>query len=166
MKKTTIEIMQEEITLRKAKDSGKLGDAFELAIRSYLTGRRWHKVKRQGAPDITKKINGKTCVIEIKSACGELPTGNFDYVVYAPDVDITFPAEWQGYIFTREQWNAFISGYTGRGKLVRYDAQRDKEHIQSFYVSDTVRPKASKPIAEYIWGVCYELPTVDEFFAK
>ena len=164
LKETTTKIMNDEYVTRKTNDYGVNGDCFEIAIRSYLCQRRVHKVKREGAPDIVITRNGQKFHVEIKSACGTVDdTLNADYVIYCPDVDINYPAESQGYVFSKEQWHEFLTGYTGRGQFVRYNKARNVSQIQSFYVSDTVRPKASKPIANYIWETVYELPTLDEF---
>lgn len=165
MKFTTTEIMGMELAKRSIKDSGAMGDAFELAIRYYLTGRRWAQVKRQGAPDITKTLNGEKYRIEIKSACGELD-GSYTapFVVYCMNVDPNFPAEHQSYVFTNAEWLAFLNGYPGRGKFIRHDNGRNKDHIQSFYCES--RPKASKPIAAYIESVLFDMPTVADFFGQ
>lgn len=164
MKFTTTEIMSLELATRKDSDSGRYGDAYELAIRYYLTGRRWKTVKRQGASDITKTFNGEKYRIEIKTACGEL-NDSYDapYVIYCADVDPNFPAEEQGYVFTNAEWNAFLNGYTGRGKFIR-TGSNGKDHIQSF--RSATRPKASKPIAEYIESILFDMPTVAEFFGE
>lgn len=160
----TIEIMRKEFSARAENDSGRAGKAFEIAIRSYIMGRTVKSVKAQGKTDIRFTFDGGRHTCEIKTACGEIEqAASNQYVIYCADVDIDFPAEQQGYVFTREQWLAFLSGYTGRGKFLRQDS-RGHTHIQSFYVSETVRPKASKPIAAYIESVLYDMPTVEEFF--
>lgn len=165
MKFTTTEIMETELSKRSKVDSGAMGDAYELAIRYALTGRRWTQVKRQGAPDITKVINGKRVRVEIKTACGELnDTYTAPYIIYCAEVDPNFPAEEQGYVFSNAEWLAFLNGYNGRGKFIRHDANRGKDHIQSFRSAS--RPKASKPIADYIESVLFDMPTVAEFFGE
>ena len=147
-------------------DDGINGKAFEVAIRSYIMNRIAKQVKPQGKTDIRFTMNGKRFTCEIKTACGEIETAEANqYIIYCADVDTSFPAEEQGYVFTREQWQAFINGYTGRGKFLRAD-NRGHLHIQSFYVSETKRPKASKPIARYIEEVLFDMPTVEEFFNK
>lgn len=162
----TITIMHEELSIRKPTDTGRFGDAFELAMRSYISRRRCTKVKRQGAEDIRFSKDGKRYTCEVKSACGEIEDAEkAQYVIYCPNVDPDFPAESQAYVFTREQWVAFLNGYTGRGQFTKWDS-RGHLHIQSFYVSEDVRPKASKPIAAYIESVLFDLPTADEFFER
>ena len=135
------------------------GDVLEMAVSYY----RAHRVKggiRSGKTDLRSAVWGK---VEIKSACGELPTGNYDTVLYAPIVDYTKPLTEQVFVFTRDEWDAFLSGYTGRGSFLRIDSARGKAHIQSFYGSETVRPKASKPIRAYIDAVCSGQPTLGDF---
>jgi hypothetical protein len=149
------------------KDSGRAGKAFEIGICTYITRRTRTKVKKQGKTDIRFTKDGKRYTCEIKSACGELDgTDKSQFIIYCPTVDTDTPAEEQGYVFTRDEWQAFINGYTGRGSFIRVDANRGHAHIQSFYVSETVRPKASKPIARYIAETMATMPTVEEFFNK
>lgn len=163
----TIEIMKAYLNGRKENDSGAEGKAFEIAIRSYITGRTQKAVKKQGQTDIRFTFDGKRHTCEIKTACGEIETAESNqFIIYCANVDTDFPAESQGYVFTREQWKTFLDGYTGRGSFVRYDSKRGHAHIQSFYVSDTVRPKASKAIARYIESVLFNMPTVADFFGR
>lgn len=163
----TAEIMQALSARYQDSDSGKSGKVYECAIRSYISGRLQCKVKPQGRNDITFTFDGSRFPAEIKTACGEVEMADkAQYIIYCPVVDLEFPAELQGYVFTRKEWQNFLDGYTGRGKFLREDKARGHLHIQSFYVSETVRPKASKPIASYIWQVCDEQPTVEEFFER
>lgn len=169
---TTAEIMLNYIMERMGNsdrataDDGMNGKAFEIATRSYIMRRMAKAVKAQGKTDIRFTNNGKRFTCEIKSACGEIETAaNNQYVIYAPIVNISQPAERQGYVMTREQWNNFVNGYNGRGKFTRIDS-RGHVHIQSFYGNEFIRPKASKAIARYIWEYMETLPTVEEFFDK
>lgn len=163
----TIKIMKAYLNGKNEKDNGADGKAFEIAIRSYITGRAQKTVKKQGQTDIRFTFDWKRHTCEIKTACGEIETAESNqYIIYCANVDTDFPAELQGYVFTRDQWKAFINGYTGRGAFVRYDSKRGHSHIQSFYVSDTVRPKASKAIARYIESVLFDMPTVADFFGR
>lgn len=155
-----------EESARACADDGLNGKAFECAIRSYISGRLYTTVKAQNKTDIRFTHNGKRYTAEIKTACGEIETADkSQYIIYAPYVDTDFPAEFQAYMFTREEWRAFINGYNGRGKFTRTDA-RGHVHIQSFYVSETIRPKASKAIARYIDSVINEMDTVADFFNR
>ena len=149
-----------------AKDSGRLGKAYELAVREYLSGRAQKAVKSQGKNDAYFSFNldgkRKTVTVEIKTACGEIDTADrSQFIIYCPEVQTTEEAETQGFVFTRDEWRAFINGYDGRGQFVKVDSQRGKKHIQSFYTES--RPKASKPIANYIWETCLDRPTVEEW---
>lgn len=163
----TIKIMHEELATKKPKDWGKYGDAYEAATRSYLARRRMYGTKQQGVEDIKLTINGKAVKIEIKTACAEIDNAaTADLVIYCPNVDPDFPAELQGYVFTREQWTNFLEGYTGRGAFVRWDKARQHGHIQSFYWSETVRPASSKALTRYIESVLFEMPTVSEYFPR
>lgn len=169
MKKNTITIMHEYVNSRQngIADSGLFGKAFEIAIRSYIMNRTASKVKPQGKTDIRFTFDGSRHTCEIKTACGEVdqcPTNQ--YIVYCANVDINKPAEAQGYMFTREEWLAFIEGYDGRGQFLRTDSKRGHQHIQSFYISEDIRPKASKPIARYIERCLSNQPTVEEFFGR
>lgn len=169
MKKTTVQIMRDYINAREnnTNDSGLYGKAFELAIRSYIMNRIAKRVKAQGKIDIKFTFDGSRHTCEIKTACGEIEqAAKNQYVIYCSNVDINKPAETQGYIFTRKEWLDFVNGYTGRGSFVRVDSKRGHAHIQSFYVSETIRPKASKPIARYIAKSLANQPTVEEFFNR
>lgn len=164
----TTNIMNEYISnSTNNNDSGLYGKAFEIAIRSYIMNRHAKAVKAQGKADIRFTFDGKRHTCEIKTACGEIDQCESNqYVIYCPNVDPSFPAELQGYVFTRSEWVTFVNGYTGRGSFVRVDKKRGHAHIQSFYVSETIRPKASKAIARYIEEVLFDMPTVADFFGK
>lgn len=167
--KTTIEIMHDYLTLRNhdLNDSGLFGKAFEIAIRSYIMQRTAKSVKAQGKTDIRFTFDGSRHTCEIKTACGEIEQAiKNQFVIYCANVDINTLAEAQGYVFTREEWEAFISNYGGRGSFIRVDTKRGHSHIQSFYVSESIRPKASKAIARYIAESLANQPTVEEFFNK
>lgn len=133
------------------------GDVLELAVSFY----RSHTLKagiRTGKTDMRSAVWGK---VEIKSACGELPQGNYDTVLYCPEVDYNQPLTAQVFVFTRDEWDEFLGGYTGRGSFLRVDSARGKAHIQSFRSAG--RPKASKPIRDYIDAVCLGQPTLGDF---
>lgn len=168
MKKSTIEIMRDYLnTNTNTNDTGRNGKAFEVAIRSYIMNRTASRVKAQGKTDIRFTFDGSRHTCEIKTACGEIEQAiKNQFVIYCPNVDIDEPAEAQGFVLSREQWEAFVNGYTGRGSFVRIDTKRGHAHIQSFYVSEEIRPKASKPIARYIAETMATMPTVEEFFNK
>ena len=150
------------------KDSGRFGKAFELALREDFSGRKQNAVKSQGKTDaiFTFKVNDKrkSVTVEIKTACGEIEMADkAQFIVYCPDVSEAYEAKQQGYVFSREEWRGFINGYTGRGSFTRVST-RGHIHIQSF--RSATRPKASQPIADYIWDCCYNQPTAEEWIAE
>jgi len=166
----TVNIMREYLNQRNtatsANDNGLLGKAYEVAVRSFIMNRRVLRVKTAGKVDIRATLDGKRATVEIKTACGKITTAaSAQVIIYAPIVDIDEPAEAQGFVFTREEWEAFVDGYTGRGSFTRVD-KAGEVHIQSFYGSETVRPKASKPIRAYIDEVCANQPTVEEVWER
>lgn len=141
---------------------GYLGDLFELAVSYYLN-------RSEGATVIRKCIksvyaDAKVCGhdIEIKSGCGELPNGKYGFVIYCPEVDINLSVLDQARVFTRDQWNSFLNGYPGRGAFTRmtWDSAHKVQtpHIQSFRSAG--RPKASKPMRDYIDAVCESMPSL------
>lgn len=170
----TISIMKEYIMFRlqnsknALKDFGLYGKAFEIAIRCYImnrTSRHGMTVKGQGKTDIKFSYQDKRYTCEIKTACGNITDAHkSQYIIYCMNVDPSFPAEQQGYVFTREQWLDFLANYDGRGSLTKVAS--DGLHIQSFYVNENIRPTASKAITRYIERTLFDLPTVEEFFAE
>lgn len=161
--------MRLENTETAVLDDGLIGKAFEVAVRYYMTNRRNMRVKAQGKADIRSKVfGGKAETVEIKSACGELDdtlTKACKWIIYCPDVDLSIPVEEQAYIFSKEEWIEFLENYNGRGSLTRRTSN-GKLHIQSFYVSETKRPKASKAIANYIIESCNNQPLLYEFYEE
>lgn len=159
-------IMYYLVFFTNEKDTGAYGKAYELAVREYLSGRKQKAVKSQGKTDAYFSFNvdgkKKTVTVEIKTACGEIDTADrSQFIIYCPEVQHTENAEDQGFVFTRSEWVDFVNGYKGRGQFIRVDSKRGKKHIQSFYTEN--RPKASKPIAHYIWDSCLSKPTVAEW---
>lgn len=150
------------------KSTGILGKCFECAVKELLSGRHRTKIRPQGKTDayFTFKTEDKRkCVtVEIKTACGEIDyCTKSQYIIYAPEVNLIDDIEEMGFVFTREEWVNFINGYTGRGKFTRVTPD-GKTHIQSFY--STTRPKASKPIADYIWNACFDQPTIAQWIEE
>ena len=142
-------------------DSGRNGKAFEIAIRSYIMNRTAARVKAQGKTDIRFSFDGSRHTCEIKTACGDIGTADkSQFIIYCPEVRTDREPETQGYVFSREEWREFVNGYTGRGAFTRVD-KVGRKHIQSFRSAG--RPKASRPIAEYIWAVCESKPTAAEW---
>lgn len=146
-------------------DKGATGKAFECALREYFSGIEKTAIKAQGKVDhyfTYKNGNGKrtSLSVEIKTACGEIACRGFKWIAYCPEVDVEIEAECQAYMFSLAEWKAFVNGYTGRGSFTRVNS-RGELHIQSFRSEG--RPKASKPIAEYIWECCMAQPTAEEW---
>ena len=142
-----------------ANDDGLTGKAAEVAIRSYMMRFRKtvKRVKSQGKVDVRSvKFSGKAENAEIKTACGKLRDTlkpSCKWIIYCPDVDFTISLEYQFYVFSHDEWIDFLEGYPGKGKFTRVD-DAGEIHIQSFYISESKRPKASKPMADYIWETC------------
>lgn len=146
-------------------DSGKEGKAYEMGLREFFSGRHSNRVKAQGKFDafVTFRLDGmrKAVTVEIKTACGDIGTADkSQFIIYCPEVRTDREPETQGYVFSREEWREFVNGYTGRGAFTRVD-KVGRKHIQSFRSAG--RPKASRPIAEYIWAVCESKPTAAEW---
>lgn len=166
-------------------DSGAQGKALEIALRYYIqpaSKRNGHVTPNNtNYNDLRMRVDNERgkrySRIEIKSACGELGITDSvedlpnllkgaDYVLYAPEIDSSIPMEEQTFVFTRSEFIAFITGYPGRGQLLRVKPATNggtRVSFQSFYSES--RPKASKPISEYIWDTCYEQSTVSQWLA-
>lgn len=149
-------------------NSGAVGSACELALRSYSAGRIVTNVKPCGKFDAIvtfKAENGKRhkVTVEIKTACGRIDhCSNSQYIAYWAEPSDDMEVENGFVVFSREQWLDFINGYTGRGKLTV--VRNGETHIQSFRgIMTGVRPKASLPIANYIYDVCDAMPTFAEW---
>ena len=153
---------------RSLKSSGIIGEACEMAARSYTSNRTVKAVKPAGKVDAYLTYtdsNGKrhTLSIEYKTGCGRIDNiGRPDYVAYWPEPLDDIAVEDGFVMFTFEQWNEFLNGYTGRGKLT--NVRKDGEtHIQSFRgLLSGARPSASLPIANYIYDTCATRPTLGE----
>ena len=149
-------------------NDGADGAACELAIKSFLFGRSVTKVQSKGKKDayFTVAIDNdskRKVTIEIKTACGRIDDCTASqYVIYWAEPDAFADVEHSAVVFTKEEWKEFVTGYTGRGSFVRH--AKDGDHIQSFRgLLSGARPKASKPIAEYIYSVCDTMPTLAEW---
>lgn len=139
-------------------DSGRFGKAAEIAVASHFARRLEWSVKSVKSFDLRSKHFGK---VEIKTCLGTLnDTEKADTVFYAPIIDLNYPLADQFYIFTKEEWHDFLNGYNGRGQFVVENPHTNDKRIQSFYVSEEVRPKASKAIRRYIDEFTSTLPTL------
>lgn len=157
-------------------DDGAKGKAFEKAIKTVVqpysknAGKVSDNSKKFDMLIRRKELKGK---YEIKTSCGELGTAleikkilpRADFIIYCPEVIIGEPVEEQGFVFTRAEFIDMMMNYTGRGSLVRMKSSSKGEPRISFqsFKSES-RPKASRPIADYIWNACYNQPTVKEWF--
>lgn len=159
-------VFEKKMDEYKLEDSGAVGKSTECALRTFSSGRENLKVKAQGRVDVYFAHGGKHYKTEIKTACGKITETlktrtKTQVVVYSPHTFNPKHLSSEAYVFTREEWLDFVNGYTGRGSLT---AKRgDEIYIQSFYVSETVRPKASKPLARYIFEACQKQPTLAEW---
>lgn len=144
------------------------GSAVELACKSYLFGRMVTKIQSKGKRDayFTIAIDGdnkRKVTLEIKTACGRIDDcASSQFIIYWPEPDLFTDVEFSAVVFTKAEWKEFVNGYTGRGSFVRH--AKDGDHIQSFRgLLSGARPKASKPLAEYIYSVCDNQPTLAEW---
>lgn len=149
-------------------NSGKAGEACEMCFKSYTSGRTVKKLRPAGKKDayVTFSVEGKrrSVTVEVKTACGRIDNCcDSDYIAYWPEPEEDIELEHSMVVFSREEWRAFLEGYTGRGKILH--VRKDGEtHIQSFRgIMTGARPKASLPIANYIYEVCEKQPTVAEW---
>lgn len=154
--------------VRSAKSDGAPNEAVEMAVRSYTGGKLVSYVKPNGKKDMYvsfKADNGKrrSVTVEIKTACGNIEDCEAcQYVAYWAEPDPYADVEYSVVIFSREEWHAFLNGYTGRGSLIRN--AKDGRHIQSFRgINSGARPKASLPLANYIYEACEAQPTLAEW---
>lgn len=150
------------------KNDGAVGAACELAVKSYLFGRKVTKVQKKGKKDayFTTCIDGnakRKVTLEVKTACGRIDDcAESQFVVYWPEPDECTDIEFSAVVFTKAEWRDFVTGYPGRGKFIRHAT--DGDHIQSFRGLLTgVRPGSSRTIAEYIYSVCDEKPTLADW---
>lgn len=154
--------------VRSERSDGAVGEAVEMAVRSYTGGRLVSYIKPTGKKDMYvsfKADNGKrhNVNVEIKTACGNIEDCEAcQFVAYWAEPDEDADVEFSVVIFSREEWHNFINGYTGRGSFIRNAP--DGRHIQSFRgINSGARPKASLPIANYIYETCDAQPTLAEW---
>ena len=147
---------------------GNRGNATEMAIKSYSAHRMVKAVRKAGQVDAVITFtadNGKRGKVtaEIKTGCGRIDNcADAQFVIYWAEPDLDTDVEHCAVVFTREQWHDFVNGYTGRGSFTK--ESWDGLHIQSFRGLVTgCRPKASLPIANYIYDTCDKMPTFAEW---
>lgn len=157
-----------------ANDTGATGKIAEEVIRQWLRRNAVcvsvvNGISPQGKIDgtISRKtgVSRRRASYEIKTACGEL--NNIDhaqYIFYCVEVIPGANLSELFHVFTREQFHEMLSGYPGRGQLLKINNQRGTVHIQSFRSAG--RPKASAPIRAYLDSVCATMPTLEEWEAE
>ncbi len=172
----------------KMEDDGKIGKASEIALRRWIQPNsvRNNQVSKNQTwyGDFYQVKDGRAVRYEIKTACGELAIipnasadleqavkeafSKIDYIFYCPEVTVEEKASKQFYCFSTEAWIQFLTGYPGRGSLLRYKKTTNGEGWRVTFQSfrSEKRKKASKPLAEYIWNCCYDQITAEEFFQK
>lgn len=153
-------------------DKGSAGKLFEIACRSYTSGRAVDAIKSAGKVDAlityTDAETGKRVSVraEYKSGSGELSADLYkaDIVIYCPEVRYDIEAEDQAFVFTQDEFREMLNSYPGRGQLVRYNSKRKVTQLQQFQTESC--PKASAPMANYLWECCYEKPTLKEWLEE
>lgn len=153
--------------VRSLNSHGVIGECCEMAGRSFTSGRLVKAVKPAGKVDAYftwRDADGKkhSASVEYKTGCGRIDNIDSQYVAYWAEPTEDIDVEDGFVVFTREEWNSFLDGYNGRGKLT---VERNGElHIQSFRgIMTGARPKASLPIATYIYDCCDAQPTLREW---
>lgn len=153
-----------------AAHDGLLGEAFEAGCYYFMTGHILKHCKTAGKVDIRTSAfteGPKPENTEVKSSTGEIEAlweTRTKWIIYCPIVDPFKNVEEQAHVFDHDEWLDFCNSYPGRGQFLRYDKKRGHWHIQSFYGSETVRPKASKAIRKYIDDYLEMVPTLAEFY--
>lgn len=145
---------------------GNDGISFEIACRAYTSNHAPESITLAPAGKVDARVsaNKKRYTIEYKTACGDIThAAKAQYVVYCPEVCFEIAVEKQAFVFSRDEWVAFINGYPGRGSMLR-TTKKGTTHIQSFYSAG--RPKASKSLANYIWDSCYNQPTLEQWIKE
>ena len=154
------------------KSSGRNGNATEMAVKSYISGRTVKTVRKQGKADafVTYPVEaGKRgqVTLEIKTACGRIDHApEAQFIAYWPEPMEDCEVETSVVVFSREAWVKFVNGYRKPSSFVRVDKATGYLHIQSFRgLLSGARPKASLPIAEYIYEACENQPTLEEWLS-
>lgn len=165
----TVERFNYYLSRYETDKDGRNGKAGEASVCEYICNRKRNGYSRQGVVDMRTKritianfcVEGEVVKVEVKTGCPEIENAeDAQIIIYCPYVYPDIPLEEQFVCFTLEQWKRFLTGYPGKGQFLREDKKRGHWHIQSFYVSETVRPTASKAIARYIQKVCDGQPRV------
>ena len=151
--------------------SGKVGDACELAFKSYTSGRTVKKRRPAGKKDayVTFVVEGKrrSVTVEVKVGCGRVDhCCESDFIAYWPEPTEDASLEDGMVVFPRAAFAEMLNGYPGRGSMLK-PRKDGKVHIQSFRGLLTgARPGASVPLAEWIYACCENQPTVREWLKE
>ena len=164
---------------RNVSDSGKEGKAFEPSVGLYLSGKKALAlyVKAQTVADKIWSVGKISHVIESKTGAGKglvkasavehlqaqgldaydmidyiYPSA--DFIVYCPLYNPYEPVEYQGYVFTRDEFIEMLKGYT-KSSLVRVHPDTGELAIQTF--------SNSKAKTEYLWDACLNQPNLETF---
>ena len=166
---------------RNVSDSGKEGKAFEPAVGLYLSGKKALAlyVKAQNVADKIWSVGKISHVIESKTGAGKglvkASVVNYlkeqgmeasdmidylypsaDFIVYSPLYNPFEPVEYQGFVFTRDEFIEMLKGYT-KSSLVRVHPDTGELAIQTF--------SNSKAKTEYLWDACLNQPSLETFKA-
>lgn len=165
-------------------DKGKNGKNAEVAVRYYLNPRTSQDgCNPLGKDDIQlyDKITGKRLVIEVKTGSGTLDYNasrfdtskpaqaytsqlldGVDYVAYAPKYNDRDTVEEDFWMFTREQFIAYLEGYTTKtGKPADMVKYTDKSTGKAINLQEMNSP----PKQNYLWATLESLPTLGEWKA-
>lgn len=180
-KKMTVEEKQDYLLTvyknRKVSDCGKEGKAFEPSVGLYLSGKKALAlyVKEQSVADKIWSVGKISYVIESKTGSGKglvkasvvnylkeqglEPCDMIDYVypsadfiVYAPEYNPYEPVEYQGFVFTRDEFIEMLKGYE-RSSMVSIHPQTGELRIMA----------NSKVKINYLWDACLNQPSLETF---
>ena len=162
------------LTFFASDEDGKVGKSFEVTLKSLVYNRLVKSININGHHDMTSKLFKEYFsldympTVEIKTACGQMPNEN-DFIVYCPLVNPNENILKQASVFSWEDWQDMFTSYNGRGQMTKFNASRNTTNIQSFYGSETVHPKSSKPIRAHIdsWcDMCVKVSEMSDTFAN
>lgn len=165
-------------------DKGKNGKNAEVAVRYYLNPKtRLDGCNPLGKDDVQlyDKTTGKRLVIEVKTGSGTLDynasrfdltqnaqahveslLADIDLIAYAPEYNGPDTVDEDFWMFTREQFIAYLQGYkTKTGKpadMVKYTNKSTGKAIN-------LQEMNSPPKQAYLWDTLDSLPTLGEWKA-
>lgn len=164
---------------RKPNDCGKFGKAFEPSVGLYLSGKKALAlyVKEQKVADKIWSVNKIGYVMESKTGSGkglvkasvvkylqdqgleayemiDYVYPSADFIVYAPEYNPYEPVEYQGFVFTRDEFIEMLQGYE-RASMVSIHPQTGELRIMA----------NSKVKMNYLWDACLDQPNLATFKA-